>query len=170
MRVITAPEPLDIQPNEISIFLAGGIQKTEEWQDSVIADLKETFADKPVVFLNPRRKNFPIHDKSAAGVQIKWEYDALEIADIFSMYFAGNTTSDQPICMYEYGKHLERRSNEDDLDRFVVSAEPSYSRYQDVIIQTELVSPDIWIGKSLEDHISSLAYVIKENLISKKLI
>lgn len=170
MRVITAPEKFDLQPNEISIFLAGGIQKTAEWQEEVIAALQKEFADKPLVVMNPRRKNFPIHDPNAAFGQIKWEYDALEIADIFSMYFAGNTTSDQPICMLEYGKHLERRNANNDLNRLIVTSEPSYSRNQDVIIQTALVSKDIHVGTSLEEHIKMTISVVKTNLISSKLI
>lgn len=170
MRVITAPEDFNLQPNEISVFLAGGIQKTAEWQDEVIAALQKEFADKSLVVMNPRRKNFPIHDPNAAFGQIKWEYDALEIADIFSMYFAGNTTSDQPICMLEYGKHLERRNANNDLGRLIVSSEPTYSRNQDVIIQTGLVSKDIHVGKSLEEHIKMLISIVRMNLISEKLI
>jgi len=170
MRVVTAVESLEKKQGEISIFLAGGIQKTEEWQKKVIAALYKEFKDIPLVVYNPRRENFPIHDPNAATEQITWEYDALEVCDIFSMYYAGNTTSDQPICMYEYGKHLERRSRNNDLDRFVVSAEPTYSRYQDVVIQTALVSKNVFVGKNLEEHINSIIHVIKLNLVSSRII
>jgi len=170
MRILTAPNSIEIQDNEISVFLAGGIQKTAEWQNEVIAALQQEFADKPLVVMNPRRKDFPIHDPTASFTQIKWEYDALEIADIFSMYFAGYTASDQPICQFEYGKHLERRKANNDLERLIVTSEPSYSRNQDVIIQTGLVSKDIQVGTSLDDHIKMLMSVIKTNLISSKLI
>jgi len=165
MRVITAVEQYEKKPGDISIFLAGGIQNTKEWQKEVIASLQKKFdsIDQVVVF-NPRRENFPIHDPNAAQEQITWEYRMLETADIFSMYFAGGT-SDQPICMYELGKHLERRSRNNDLDRVIVSSEPDYKRVQDVKIQTRLVYPKMVIGDSLEDHIESIISVIRWQLI-----
>lgn len=163
MRVITAPEPLEVEDNEMTIFLAGGIQKTEDWQKKVIESLSQKFPTEKVVLLNPRRDNFPIHDPNAAYEQIKWEYDALNFADVFTMYFASGDT-DQPICMYEYGKHLERRSVTKDLKDFVVTSEPSYRRNQDVIIQTNLVDPSIVVGKSLDEHIDKIAKVIESNI------
>ena len=170
MRIITAPEDISTNTEEISVFLAGGIQNTEDWQKQVIKALEQDFKDLPIVLYNPRRENFPIHDKGAAKVQITWEYEALEVADIFSMYYAGNTISAQPICMFEYGKHLERRYANNDLNRLVVSAEPSYSRFQDVIIQTALVSKNIKVGTTLSEHINSLKLAIRESLIAKRLV
>lgn len=167
MRVVTAPDSLEVSPKEISVFLAGGIQKTEDWQKIVIKELYKIYKNEPIVLFNPRRDNFPIHDPNAAFQQIKWEYDALNIVDIFSMFFAKGDT-DEPICQYEYGKHLERRYVNDDLDRLVVSSEPEYRRYQDVIIQTQLVSPKIYVGKSIVEHVNSLSFVIKKQLAVKR--
>lgn len=163
MRVLTAPSEINIMPNEISIFLAGGIQKTENWQKSIIESLEESFANAPLVVFNPRRDNFPIHDPSAAFEQISWEYNGLNIADMFSMYFAEGET-DQPICMYEYGKWLERKRQSGNWDTIVVSAEPKYRRYQDVIIQTGLVNPYLPIGRSLEEHKLRITQMINNKL------
>lgn len=165
MRVITAPQELKLEVNEFSIFLAGGIQKTEDWQKRVIQALSERFAGAPLVVMNPRRDNFPIHDPNAAYEQIKWEYDMLDQADIFSMYFAEGDT-DQPICMYEYGKHLERHATRNDFKTLVVSAEPKYRRYQDVMIQTSLVNPAIKVGQSLEEHVAKIIACIEEFLLN----
>lgn len=170
MKILTAPDKYVSEPNEVSIFLAGGIQNTEDWQKLVIEELKKEFNDSPIVIFNPRRENFPIHDPSAAYEQITWEYNMLQICDVFSMYYAGNTKSDQPICMYEYGKHLERRDKNNDLDRFVVTSEPSYSRNQDVVIQTALVSKELVVGKSIQEHIEAIKSVLKNELIAKRIV
>lgn len=165
MRIITAVEPYQKKPGDVSIFLAGGIQNTKEWQKEVIARLQNVFGNiDNLVVLNPRRENFPIHDPNAAQEQITWEYNMLDVADIFSMYFAGGI-SDQPICMYELGKHLERRFRNNDLDRVVISSEPDYKRVQDVNIQSRLVCPEIKIGNSLEEHIKQIVSVIRIQLV-----
>ncbi|MCK9154607.1 MAG: nucleoside 2-deoxyribosyltransferase domain-containing protein [Paludibacteraceae bacterium] len=165
MRLITAVEQYEKKNGDVSIFLAGGIQKTTEWQKEVIAGLQCKFdnIDRVVVF-NPRRENFPIHDPNAAQEQIAWEYEMLNIADIFSMYFASGE-SDQPICMYELGKHLERRFANNDIDRVIISSEPDYKRFQDVQIQTRLVCPNMIISNSLDEHIKQIISVIRWQLL-----
>jgi hypothetical protein len=156
MKVVTAPEYVGSLSFSIpSLFLAGGITNIKDWQSEVIAALEERFGDKPLIVFNPRRENFPIDDPSAAEAQIRWEYEMLECSDFFTMYF-GEGESDQPICMYEYGKHLERRSELGDVSGLVVSAEPGYKRFQDVIIQTRLVNPEIVVGLSLAEHIEKI--------------
>ena len=56
--------------------------------------------------LNPRREDW-IEEPGAAERQIEWEFDMIERCDVFTMYFAGGE-SDQPICMYELGRNIER--------------------------------------------------------------
>lgn len=145
MIFITAPEPI-ITDGKTSVFLAGGITNCPWWQDEII-DLLDN-GDDFVVF-NPRRRNFPIHDPNAAQEQIEWEYNALNISSVFSMWFC-NADSDQPICMYELGRHLALKHP----DNVVVGVEPGYRREQDVRIQTELVSTDVYrrISTSLDSH------------------
>ena len=139
MRVITAPEIIEKKDNEKYVFLAGGITNCPNWQKDVIEYLGPLRSDD-LVILNPRRENFPIHDPSAAYKQIEWEFDALEKADIFSIYFCSGK-SDQPICMYELGRNILRMQMKYPTDwdhRIVISVEEGYSRKTDVLIQTEL--------------------------------
>lgn len=156
-RLVLAPEEIKINfDDEISIFLAGGITGVENWQKKAIDVLMKEFKNIPLIIFSPRRDNFPINDPNAALEQIKWEYEALEICDIFSMYF-GSGNSDQPICMYEYGKHLQKYEDGDyDYNQFIVTAEKDYKRYQDVIIQTTLVDPLLKVNTSLDEHIQEI--------------
>jgi hypothetical protein len=133
MRVITAPEST-FGIWLPSVFLAGGITDCEWWQDEII-EMLESYEG---VILNPRRRNFPIHIPSAATEQIMWEYNALNMATVFSMWFCAGK-SDQPICMYELGRHLAIRKAKGEMDRVVIGVEKGYRREQDVRIQTELV-------------------------------
>ena len=163
MRVVTAPETFEKNHGEVSVFLAGGIQKTEKWQNKVISSLSERFKNDRVVVLNPRRDNFPINDKTESFRQISWEFGALESADVFTMFFAGGE-SDQPICMFEYGKHLERRMAEKDLGRLVVSSDEGYKRLVDVVVQTSLAAESVRVNRGLENHIRKIIKVVEKEL------
>lgn len=140
MKVITAPEQYEKQERDVLMFLAGGITNCKDWQKEVIVLLEKVNPSDLVVF-NPRRDNFPIHDPNAAKEQITWEFKYLNMADIFTMYFCSGD-SDQPICMYELGRHLHRISEDNGGDNIinhvVVSVEDGYKRKNDVIIQTSL--------------------------------
>jgi hypothetical protein len=144
MKVITAPNKI-IENNKPTIFLAGGITNCDEWQDKLIQILQPyDFA----ILLNPRRRNFPIHDKNAAQEQIEWEYNALNNADVFTMWFSASPVSVQPICMYEYGRHLAIRQYKKELHKVVVGVEEGYLRKQDVYIQTKLIDTHIRINNN----------------------
>lgn len=143
MRVITAPERLEIFPGEVTCFLAGGITNCPNWQKEVISWFKDKCKVDigKLVLLNPRRDNFDVSDPTASEKQIKWEFEALNKADIFSMYFCESEKSNLPICLYELGRHLvlmPQRHPENYLDRIIVSVEEKYSRKADVEIQTNL--------------------------------
>ena len=154
MKLYTAVETIP-QNCEVSVFLAGGITNCPNWQKKVIEGLSDT----DITVLNPRRENFPIHDPNASNEQIKWEFDALESASIFSMYFA-DADSDQPICMYELGRNLMRiqmRFPKDWKKRIVITADSKYRRYSDVVIQTGLATDNaITIYNTLNEHIEAI--------------
>ena len=143
MRIITAPEPLDIKDDEIAVFLAGGITDCPDWQKEVIGAFNMVMKSYPkLVLLNPRRANFPIDDPNAAMEQITWEFNALERTDIFSMYFCSGI-SDQPICMYELGRNIVRMQMRFPADwekRIIITQEQGYRRFADVRIQTVLAT------------------------------
>lgn len=147
MRVITAPEEYKRREDDIIVFLAGGITNCRDWQNIVIEKLKTTCeyfnndADD-LVIMNPRRENFPIDDPKASYEQIYWEYNRLNDADIFSMYFCSGD-SDQPICMYELGRNVYRLQMYDNYDdRIIIMVERGYKREQDVKIQVGLAACD----------------------------
>lgn len=137
MRVITAPDACEVHKEEITCFLAGGITGCHGWQQRVINSLAAEFSAEPLVIFNPRREVYPGGDE-AMKTQIKWEFDHLEQADIFSMYFTGGP-SDQPICMYELGRNLLKMSQKfPGKTQTVISVEYGYKRKDDVIIQSGL--------------------------------
>ena len=160
MKIITAPEIYNKQPDEVAVFLAGGITNCDNWQNKVINYLKEfgvkCHDDMPnLVIYNPRRENFDINDPSAAHNQVKWEHYYLERADIFSMYFAASEKSDQPICMYELGRYITRmqmRFPTDWIDRIIVSSEKGYKRIKDVRLQLAFATNSkVYLRTELEE-------------------
>ena len=140
-QIITAPNK--DEPLYSSVFLAGGITNCKDWQKTVIEVLK----DDNITIYNPRQDNFDVHNPGAAYNQILWEYTRLEQMDIFSMYFCDDN-SDQPICMYELGRNIVRMQNRFPTDwekRIIISVESGYKRKNDVIIQSGLAAPQIFV-------------------------
>lgn len=125
-----------------SLFLAGGIMNCPEWQFGTADQLD---GEHRVIF-NPRRHDFPIDDPSAAQEQIKWEFDALRIADAILFWFPHETLC--PIVLYELGAW-----NMTDKPLFV-GVHPDYARKQDVNVQTELARHDVIVRDSLEEAVA----------------
>lgn len=144
--VVTAPEHRYFPPKSLKIFLAGGICKCSLWQQAIIScftneshELSPDFKD--VYILNPRREDW-LEAPGAAERQIEWEFDMIERCDVFTMYFARGE-SDQPICMYELGRNIERmkeRFPESWQDRIIITCDSEYRRVNDVIVQTRLAT------------------------------
>ena len=142
MHIITAPSKIEYNQNFIYVFLAGGITKCYNWQEDVIDSLlSNQIFDKNIldriVILNPRRSTFNINDATVTFEQIKWEYDAINNCDIFSMYFC-NSESVQPICLYELGRIIE--NDNFNINNTIISIENGYQREYDVIVRTALHS------------------------------
>lgn len=140
-QVIIAPsDEIQLYP---SVFLAGGITDCKDWQKDVIDELK----NEKITIFNPRQEHFNVANKMSSIVQIFWEYKRLEQMDIFSMYFC-NSNSAQPICLYELGRYVVRMQNRFPSDwekRIIISVENGYKRKDDIIIQTGLCAPKLWI-------------------------
>lgn len=108
MKLIFAPDPLEI-PSP-SIFLAGSIDNGTaiDWQTSVTA----AFADTNYTVLNPRR---PDWDDSWAqdasdrqfNQHVTWELDALDAADLILFYIAPGSAS--PISLLELGLYARSK-------------------------------------------------------------
>jgi hypothetical protein len=148
MLVVTAPaEVPDIHP---SVFLAGGIRNCPHWRVYVVMKLQ----DLPGVLINPRREVAPVD----AEEQIRWEFEALNQADVFSIWFCA-APSNQPIVMYELGRHLARYeawAGDPRRLSLVIGVEPGYSREEDVRVQVGLVDPEISISNSLDAHVVAI--------------
>jgi hypothetical protein len=131
------------------IFFAGGITNCIDWQTALRkyleADPKLQLSD--LTILNPRRKNFPIHDPKAAEQQIEWEFHALRAAHIISFWFASGSLN--PIVLFEYGVHLTR-ALEHASPLVVVGCDPDYQRTSDVVIQTQLADPRKTVHRSFK--------------------
>jgi hypothetical protein len=117
---------------ETSLFLAGGISGTVDWQADVVARL----ADLPLVILNPRRKNFPIDDPSAGPTQIEWEFRHLRRATAVLFWFPHETLC--PIALYELGGRALVREQP-----LFVGTHPDYQRRLDVEVQMKLARPEV---------------------------
>ena len=148
IEIITAPEHKYLYPSAVKVFLAGGIQKCPEWQKMIISNISDNYdlnagnyLNRDAVIINPRRADW-LNRPGEAQRQIEWEFDMIEKCDIFTMYFSGGE-SDQPICMYELGRNLERmkqRFPHDWWERIIITCDGHYKRVNDVVIQTALAT------------------------------
>jgi hypothetical protein len=120
-----------------SLFLAGGISGCPDWQAEVVASL----AELPLVLFNPRRRNFPIDDPSAAAAQIEWERRYLRPASAILFWFPQQTVC--PIALYELGAWSMTAKP------IFVGTHRDYPRRMDVVIQTQLVRPQIEVFDTL---------------------
>jgi len=145
MRLLTAPDNLDENDKCFKIFLAGGIQKCADWQESVARWLMAVseWDGADIVLINPRQSHFDFSDPRAVERQISWEFKYLNQMDMFTMFFYGPTDSDQPICFYELGRYIEvmkRRFPADWQTRIVVSVCREFKHHEDVVYQTLLAT------------------------------
>ena len=141
------PDASEIDNSCTYVFMAGGISKCWDWQDRCCELIQEIAKDNEIntdrlIIFNPRRLSFDVSDKNASDEQITWEYDYLNLCDIFSMYFC-ESDSVQPICLYELGHYIpgivSQYSNyRKALQHIVVTAESNYARCYDVEKQLEL--------------------------------
>lgn len=118
-----------------SLFLAGGISGTFDWQADVVARL----TDLPLVLLNPRRRNFPIDDPTAAHTQIEWEFRHLRRATAVLFWFPPETLC--PIALYELGGRALVREQP-----LFVGTHPDYARRLDVEVQLKLARPEVLVA------------------------
>jgi hypothetical protein len=135
-RYVEAPDEYD-GPGP-SLFLAGGITGTFNWQDDAAARL----ADLPLTILNPRRKNFPIDDPSAAEGQIAWEFRHIRRATALLFWFPPETLC--PIALFELGARTMVPEQ-----ALFVGTHPDYQRRADVEIQLRLARPEVRVVSDL---------------------
>ncbi len=126
----TSPEPLPDAFERVPVFLAGGISNCPDWQSDVLRFIDTERFD----VINPRRLGGLAKEGSDAREQIRWEFMALEQAQIVLFWFP--KASICPIALLEYGKFLERCTKEG--IRVIAGYEPGYQRAFDLEEQTRL--------------------------------
>ena len=136
MHYIEAPD--EFTGAEPSLVLAVGITGTFDWQTEIVRLL----GDAPLVVLNPRR-NFPMHDPTAARTQIEWEFRHLRRASAVLFWFPCETLC--PIALYELGGRAAT------AQPLFVGTHPDYQRKLDVTIQLKLARPDVRVVQSLAE-------------------
>jgi hypothetical protein len=122
---------------ERGVFLAGGITGCPDWQ----REMRDLLCESGLTLLNPRRKDFPIHDPGAAKAQIEWEHRHLRKADLILFWFCAATLN--PIVLYELGAWSMTDKP------IAVGVETGYKRTDDVLIQTRLARPEVTVVSSL---------------------
>ena len=135
-RYIEAPDEYD-GPGP-SLFLAGGISGTHDWQTELVALL----ADLPLVLLNPRRRNFPMDDPTAAEGQIAWEFRHLRRATAVLFWFPPETLC--PIALFELGGRIAEPKQ-----ALFVGTHPDYKRRLDIEIQLNLARPEVVLAADI---------------------
>jgi hypothetical protein len=142
LRYVEAPD--EPEGGDLTLFLAGGISGTPDWQKDAVALL----AAEPITVLNPRRAEFGINDDQAHAAQVAWEHRHLHEprsrATAVLMWFpACPPQITQPIAWYELGRLIERGTP------IAIGADPGYPRRRDVIVQMRLAAPQLVVHHTL---------------------
>jgi len=117
------------------LFLGGTISGSVDWQAVIGPQLE----DRGFTVLNPRRDDFNTLNKAMEKEQIEWEHYYLEWCSNLFFYFSSETVA--PITLFEYGCYIESEQK-----KIVVYAHPKYPRLRDLLIQTELRNPNIFVN------------------------
>lgn len=104
MRIVKAPEKVELSKNDVSIFLAGSIElgKSENWRETFYKEFND-YSD--AILLDPVIDNWNKLQNPAE--QINWEQDMLEVSDVIAMYINPNTKS--PISLMEFGQFIKSK-------------------------------------------------------------
>jgi hypothetical protein len=143
MIVIEAPTKYVAQRGDILIFLGGGISNCPDWQKDILEILESRVTNDQVVILNPRRSDFDVSNIEDSALQIQWEYDQLDKADLVLFWFPCETVC--PITLFELGKMVGRGQ------QIVVGCHPFYSRMFDVKYQLAIELPDLKVVDNIQD-------------------
>jgi hypothetical protein len=131
MIYVEAPNYAHDQSNLPKVFLGGGITNCKDWQ----SDLVQEIDDLNCIVYNPRRKSFDINDPNQSTIQIHWEFNYLNAADIVVFYFCEETVC--PITLFEYGARL-MHNHFTASQSIYVYCEDKYIRKLDVNIQAKM--------------------------------
>jgi hypothetical protein len=127
--IVTAPDPIDTEG--FKVFLGGAIDmgNAEDWQSQVINALSDT---PGLVLLNPRRSEFT---PEMEDEQIKWELDALRIADLVLMWFPASVEA--PVSFLETGLYMQS-------GKLVLGVEDGFYRQRNLELTSQFYGVQIW--------------------------
>ena len=128
-------KPGEIKDWERTVFLAGSISNARNWQ----IEAKEKLLSHFHVF-NPRRENYNNFDPNEERTQITWEFNHINLSTIILFYFSEETLA--PITLWECARAIEN-AKYTPWKRIYICIHPNYKRKNDIIIQTELINPNI---------------------------
>lgn len=140
MIEVKAPERYEHNPDQRTVFLAGGITNCPDWQ----REISKALAEIDVVLLNPRRDKFDIANPAIEQEQIEWEHQHLLQANSYLFWFCEETVC--PIALFELGKVaglFPTRS-------LFVGTHPKYSRKRDINFQMLLMRPEVSVVHHLD--------------------
>jgi hypothetical protein len=161
MRVITAPDYVNFQKQEKSLFLGGGISNCPNWQQEAIDKFDKQLMRYNILLINPRRTHMDLKDKKQEKLQIHWEFEMLQRVDVILFWFPKETLC--PITLYELGFQMGLLYNAEFSAmplreaKLVVGCHPEYQRKRDVEIQVSLVESNITVHTSLDETIREAA-------------
>lgn len=139
---------------ENTVFLAGSISGARDWQ----IEAKDRLLPYLNV-INPRRANYSSLDPNIEREQIVWEHEMLRFSDKTLFWFSPETLA--PITLYELGKMLAL-SKYQPWRRIYIGIDPDYKRKNDVLIQTQLMDPQL--AKKIKFNLGELLdLIIMEN-------
>ena len=150
MNVIEATTKDTMSRGDIKIFLGGGISNCPDWQKDILDILEPRVTSNSVVFFNPRRSDFDVSNVEDSALQIQWEFDQLDTADLVMFWFPCETLC--PITLFELGKMVGRGQ------QIVVGCHPDYKRLFDVKYQLAIE----WSDLNVVDNIQDLASQVLE--------
>ncbi len=123
-----------------SVFIAGGIPNVEPWHDRLVELLAAT--GRPMVVLNPRRRDFPVGDVEEGRRQVAWEHSHLRRAKVTSFWFAAPAEGVDPALAVQPTTLLELGVALGEGRRVVVGADVRYPRLD--ILRNQLAHyPDV---------------------------
>ena len=136
-------------PDDITVFLAGGITGCPNWQ----AEIENKLGNSPYVLFNPRRDGqFNTLQPEWGVQQIEWEHHHLEKADYVLFWFPKEGQC--MITLFELGKCLALNKP------VVIGCDPGYIREFDVRTQARLMRPNIPVATSLDELVMNLNVLI----------
>lgn len=143
-----------------SVFIAGGMPNVEPWHDRLVELLAAT--GKPMVVLNPRRRDFPVGDVEEGRLQVRWEHSHLSRAKVTSFWFAAPAEAVDPVMAVQPTTLLELGVALGEGRRIVVGADPRYPRLD--ILRNQLAHyPDV--GR-LVFHLPGLVAAVVSELLA----